>query len=73
MTALRALAKQVGVNLTKRKALEAIPVIGLAVGAASNGWFLREVGTAAQMSYQERWLSDHVEKEPSEMVLSAVD
>jgi DNA-binding transcriptional regulator YhcF (GntR family) len=59
ITALRALAKQVGVNLTKRKALEAIPVLGSVVGAATSGWFLREIGIAAQMSYRQRWLDQH--------------
>jgi hypothetical protein len=56
IVALRALAKQVGVNLTKRKMLEAIPVVGLVVGAASSAWFLRDIGIAAQMAYRERWL-----------------
>lgn len=56
--AVRSLASQLGVNLTKRKALAAIPLIGAAVGASANGWFLREVGIAAQKLYQERWLRD---------------
>lgn len=56
--AVRSLARQLGINLTKRKALAAIPIIGAAVGACANGWFLREVGTAAQKLYQERWLRD---------------
>jgi hypothetical protein len=56
IVALRALAKQIGVNLTKRKMLEAIPVVGLVVGAASSAWFLRDIGIAAQMAYRERWL-----------------
>ena len=46
--AVKSLAKQLGINLTKRKSLAAIPVIGAAVGASANGWFLREVGIAAQ-------------------------
>jgi hypothetical protein len=36
--------------------LEAIPVVGLVVGAASSAWFLRDIGIAAQMAYRERWL-----------------
>lgn len=56
--AVRSLASQLGINLTKRKALAAIPLIGAAVGASANGWFLREVGVAAQKLYQERWLRD---------------
>ncbi len=72
MTALRALAKQVGVTLTKRKALEAIPVMGAVVGAASNAWFLREVGVTAEMAYRERWLLEHATEELSEMALEAL-
>ena len=56
--AVRALAKQLGVNLTKRKALAAVPGIGAVVGASVNGWYIREVGVAAQYLYQERWLRD---------------
>lgn len=52
------LAKQLGVNLTKRKALQAIPFVGAAVGGSVNGWYLKEVGWAARRMFQERWLSD---------------
>jgi hypothetical protein len=58
ITLVRALAKQLGINLTKRKALQAIPLLGAAIGGASNAWFLRDVGLAAQKAYQERWLID---------------
>ncbi len=53
---LRQLAKQIGINLTKRRALAAIPVIGIAVGASMNGWYIREVGWAARRAFQERRL-----------------
>jgi hypothetical protein len=53
---IKSLAKQLGINITKRSALAAIPVIGAAVGASANGWFVRDVGIAAQNLYQERWL-----------------
>lgn len=55
---IKSLAKQLGINITKRNALAAIPVIGAAVGASANGWFMRDVGVAAQYLYQERWLKD---------------
>jgi hypothetical protein len=58
LIAVRGLAKQLGINLTKRKALAAIPVIGAAVGAGTNLWFINDVGEAAQRCYQERWLRD---------------
>lgn len=57
--ALRNLAKQLGVNMTKRKALAAIPIIGAAVGGSVNGWYIKEVGWAARRSFQERWLLEN--------------
>jgi hypothetical protein len=54
--ALKRLLKQLGVNLTKRKALAAIPIIGAAVGGSVNGWYIKEVGWAARRVFQERWL-----------------
>lgn len=53
---IKSLAKQLGINITKRSALAAIPVIGAVVGASANAWFIRDVGIAAQNLYQERWL-----------------
>lgn len=53
------LAKQLGVNLTKRKALQAIPAIGALVGASVNGWYIKEVGWAARRAFQERWLIEN--------------
>ncbi len=56
--ATKNLAKALGYNLTKRKALAAIPAVGAVIGSSANGWYLREVGVAAQRSFQERWLRD---------------
>lgn len=53
---IKALAKQLGINITKRKALAAIPVIGAAVGGSMNAWYMTEVGWAARRSFQELWL-----------------
>jgi len=53
------LAKQLGINITKRRALTAIPIIGAAVGGSANGWYIKEVGWAARRFYQERWLRDN--------------
>ena len=57
--ALKKLAKQLGINLTKRKALQAVPIVGAVVGASVNGWYIKEVGWAARHAYQERWLIDN--------------
>lgn len=57
--ALRNLARQFGVNISKRKAIQAAPVIGALVGASVNAWYLKDVGWAARRSFQERWLIDN--------------
>ena len=57
--ALKNLAKQLGVNLTKRKALQTIPLIGGAVGATVNGKYIQDVGWAARRAFQERWLIEN--------------
>lgn len=59
LLAIKKLCSELGINLTKRKALQAIPVIGATVGAAVNGSFLRDVGYAARRIYQQRWLQDN--------------
>jgi EcsC protein family len=56
---IRNLAKQLGINLSKRKALQVIPVIGAIVGGSSNGWYVKDVGWAARRAFQERWLVDN--------------
>jgi uncharacterized protein (DUF697 family) len=56
--ALRNLARQLGVNLTKRKMLQAVPVVGGGIGAAVNGKFMDDIAWAARRVYQERWLHD---------------
>lgn len=59
LIALRNLSKQLGINLTKRKALQAIPVIGAVVGGSTNGWYIKDVSWAARRAFQERWLRDN--------------
>lgn len=55
--AIRALAKQLGMNLTRRKALQVVPVLGAAVGASVNGSFINDVAWTARRVYQEAWLA----------------
>lgn len=57
--AVKNLAKQLGINISKRKALQAIPFIGAVVGASSNGWYIKDVGWAARRAFQERWLLEN--------------
>ena len=56
---IRNLTKQLGMNITKRKAMQAVPVIGAVVGASVNGWYLKDLGWTARRSFQERWLVDN--------------
>jgi len=56
---IKSLARQLGINITKRKALQAIPIIGAIVGASVNAWFIKEVAWAARHKFQERWLADN--------------
>jgi hypothetical protein len=55
---IRNLGKQIGINVTKRRALAAIPAIGAMVGGSVNGWWIKEVGWTARRAFQERWLVD---------------
>ena len=62
---VRTLARQLAVNLAQRRSFAVVPLIGGVVGATANGWFVRDVGLAAQRLYQERWLRDHGTAETS--------
>lgn len=54
--AARQLAKQLQINLTKRKMGQAIPFIGAGIGASVNAWYISDVCWAARRTFQERWL-----------------
>ena len=56
---IKDLCKQLNINLTKRKAMQAIPVVGATIGVAVNADFVRDVGWAARRIYQKRWLEDN--------------
>lgn len=58
LVALREFAKSLGIQLTKRKALQMVPVIGAAVGAAFNSTFVNDIGKAAYMSYRRRKIAE---------------
>lgn len=59
--AIRNLAKQLGINLTKRRALASIPFIGAFVGGSVNGWYIKEIGWSARYVFQEKWLKENGE------------
>jgi len=56
---MNTLVRQLGLNITKRKALQAIPAIGAVVGGSVNAWFIKDVGWAARRAFQERWLIEN--------------
>lgn len=51
--------RRLGLNITERKVLQAIPAIGAAVGGSVNAWFINDVGWAARRAFQERWLIEN--------------
>lgn len=65
---LQNLARAIGLNLGKRKVAGTIPVVGAAVGAAVNAWYLSDVAKAARYVFQERWLR---ERYPAAVSVSA--
>lgn len=59
LISMKNLGRQLGLNITERKALQAIPAIGAVVGGSVNAWFIRDVGWAARRAFQERWLIEN--------------
>lgn len=57
VTALQSLARQLGVNLGKRKALGVIPILGAAIGGTVNAWYLYDVARAARFASLARRLA----------------
>jgi hypothetical protein len=56
--AMRKLAEQLGIRLTKAKLADAIPLVGGAIGGPFNAWFLAGVTKSASMIYRERFLRE---------------
>jgi hypothetical protein len=59
LLSMKNLGRQLGINITERKVLQAIPVIGAAVGGSVNAWFINDVAWAARRAFQERWLIEN--------------
>jgi acyl-CoA synthetase (AMP-forming)/AMP-acid ligase II len=55
---LQNLARAIGLNLGKRKVAGSVPVLGAAVSAAVNAWYLSDVAQTARYTFQERWLRE---------------
>lgn len=59
LLSMKNLGRQLGINITERKVMQAIPVIGAAVGGSVNAWFINDVAWAARRAFQERWLIEN--------------
>jgi acyl-CoA synthetase (AMP-forming)/AMP-acid ligase II len=62
---LQNLARAIGLNLGKRKVAGSVPVVGAAVGAAVNAWYLADVAQTARYVFQERWLRERYRRLPT--------
>jgi len=61
LVGIRQMAKSLGIQVTKRKALQMIPVVGAVIGGTFNGMLANDIGKAAYMNYRRRWIADHTE------------
>ena len=52
--AMQEFARTLGIQLTRRKALQLAPVVGALIGASCNAQFVNDVGRAAYMLYRRR-------------------
>jgi hypothetical protein len=57
------LSRELGSNLVKRKMIQAVPLIGAAIGAGVNAWYLRDVCQAARRVFQEKHLQQSYSSE----------
>jgi len=58
IAALRQFAKTIGIQITKRKALQMVPVIGAVIGGSFDGVYCNDIGRAAVMSYRQRKIDE---------------
>lgn len=65
---LQTLASRIGVQLGRRKVMGVVPVLGAAVGASMNAWYIHDLAGVARLVFQERWLRA---KYPKNRALSA--
>ena len=56
---VKKVAKQLGINLTKRKLMQIMPIIGAGIDAAVNASYINDIAWTARRSYQLKWLADN--------------
>lgn len=49
-------AEKLGIQITKRKALQMVPLLGGLVGGCFNAAFINDIGQSAFMNYRRRWI-----------------
>jgi hypothetical protein len=59
LAVIRAFAMTLGIQITKRKALQSVPIIGALVGASFDGTFVNDIGRAPYMCYRRRFIEEH--------------
>lgn len=63
LAAIREFAKSLGIQLTKRKALQAVPIVGALIGASFNAVYANDIGRAAFMCYRRRFIEENAKQE----------
>jgi len=58
LAAMRQFAQMLGIQLTRRKALQLVPVIGALTGASLNAVYINDVGRTAFMLYRRRRIAE---------------
>ncbi len=58
LATLREFAEKLGVQLTTRKALQLVPVVGALIGGSFNAMFVNDVGRAAYMAFRRRRIAE---------------
>lgn len=56
---IKAVAKTLDKNFTKKVVAKGVPIVGAALGATLNSSWITDVAWAARRSYQRRWLIDN--------------
>ncbi|MGH8530659.1 MAG: EcsC family protein [Nevskiales bacterium] len=57
VTGLQTLARQLGLNLGRRKALGVVPILGALVGGSANAWYMYDLCAAARFAFLSRRLA----------------
>ncbi len=55
---IRRFAESIGIQMTKRKALQMVPILGAFIGGSFNYAFVKDIGEAAYMSYRRRRIEE---------------